>query len=83
MDGRWLKAAFLNDTGTGLDLDIRLQSAPKVMLDIVCADIADRTLAERLFEMHASSLVGLVCLLCADRRLGVVLQEKIHPVREL
>jgi len=36
------------------------------MLDIVCADIADRTLAERLFEMQARSPVGLVGLLCAD-----------------
>jgi hypothetical protein len=41
MDGRPLKAAFLDDTVSGLDLDMRLQSAPKVMLDIICADIAD------------------------------------------
>jgi len=60
-----------------------LESAPKVILDIICADIADRTLAKRLFEMQAGSLIGLVGLLCANRRFGVVLQEKIHPVREL
>jgi hypothetical protein len=41
MNGRRLKTAFLDDTGSGFDLDMRLESAPKVMLDIICADIAD------------------------------------------
>jgi hypothetical protein len=82
MNRRWLEAAFLDDTGSGTDLDMGLESAAKVILDIICADIADRTLAKRSFEMQAGSLVGLVGLLCANRRFGVVLQEKIHPVRE-
>jgi hypothetical protein len=41
MNGRRLKTVFLDDTGCGLDLDMRLKPAPKVMLDIICADIAD------------------------------------------
>ncbi len=31
-----------DDTGSGLDLDMRLESAPKVMLDIICGDISNR-----------------------------------------
>src|ERR1700678_2460661 len=46
MNRRGLKAAFLDDTGSGLDLDTGLESAPKVILDIICADIANRTLAK-------------------------------------
>jgi hypothetical protein len=41
MDSRRLKAAFLDNTGCGLDLNMSLESAPKVMLDIICADFAD------------------------------------------
>jgi hypothetical protein len=41
VDCRRLKAAFLDDTGSGLDLDMSLKSASKIVLDIICADIAD------------------------------------------
>ena len=83
MYGCRLEPIFLNDPSSGLELNTNLKPPPKVMLDVVCRDLTDGSLSERLLEMHAGSFIRLVGFLCADRRLGIILQEKIHPVREL
>ena len=65
MNGRRLEPIFLNDTGIGLELNTNLTSPPKVMLDIVCRDLANRTLTEGLLEMQPGSFVRFMGLLCA------------------
>ncbi len=46
MDRRRLKPAFLDDPGSGLDLDSRLKPPSKIVLDIIRADIANWSLAK-------------------------------------
>jgi hypothetical protein len=65
---RRLKPVFFDDTGAGLDLNTGLESLSKVMLDIICGDIAHRRPTKRRFEVIGGSFVRLVSLLCADRR---------------
>jgi hypothetical protein len=83
MKCRWLEAVFLNHPGAGLDLNSRLQPPSKVDLDIVRGNLTDRSVAEHLLEMPTGTLVGLMGLFCAHGGLGVVLQEKVHPIRKL
>jgi hypothetical protein len=53
------------------------------VLDIICVEVMERSLAERLFEVPAGTLVRCVGLFRADGRLGIILKEKVHPIREL
>ena len=62
---------------------MRLKAPSKVELDIVRSNLTDRSVAEFPLEMATGTLVGRMGLFCAHGGLGVVLQEKVHPVRKL
>jgi hypothetical protein len=83
MDCRRLKPIFFNNAGGGRDLNPSLKPPSKIVLNVICGKLSDRSLAECLFEAPAGALVRFVGLFRADRRLGVVLQEKVHPIRKL
>lgn len=78
-----LKLVFLNDAGSGPDLNSRLKPPSKIVLDVIRGDVTDRPLTKRLLEVQGRALVCLVGLLCPNRRLGIVLQKKVRPILEL
>jgi hypothetical protein len=57
-----------------------LQPPTQVLFDLVCGEISQPPLGEGLLQMSYRPHIGLVGLGCADRRLGVVLQKKRHPI---
>lgn len=83
MDCPRLKPIFFHNAGSGCDLNPSLKPSSKIVLNVICGKLSDRSLAECLFEAPAGALVRFVGLFRADRRLGVVLQEKVHPIRKL
>lgn len=83
MDCCRLEPVFFNDTASGPDLNSRLKPLSKIQLDVIDRDVSHRPLPKRLLEVQAPTFVGFVGLLCPNRRLGVVLQKEIRPIREL
>jgi hypothetical protein len=83
MDRRRLKPVFLDNPVCRSNLDAGLQAPSKVMFDLIRREVGNGSLAERVLEMASGAPVCFVCLFCADRGLGIVLQEKFHPGREL
>jgi hypothetical protein len=83
VDCRRLKPVFFNNAGSGLELNPNLKAPPKIVLNVICAEVQERMPPERLFEMPTRTLVRMVRLFRADGRLGIILQKKVHPIREL
>jgi hypothetical protein len=83
MDRRGLEQTSLNNPGTGLELDPSLETPPKVLLNVIRRNLADGSITGRPPKMPARSFVGLVRLRGADRRLRIVLQKILDPIRKL
>jgi hypothetical protein len=83
MDGRRLKPISLNDSARGPDLNSRLQSPSEVVFNVIRTDVANGPLTKRLLEVQGRTSIRFVRLFGSDRWLGVVLQEKVRPIREL
>ncbi len=83
MDCGRLEPVLFDDTACGSNLNSHLKPPVKIQLDVIDGDVSQRPLCERLFEMQAPAFVSFVGLFCPNRRLGVVLQKEIRPIREL
>ena len=75
-----LEPPALNDTCGSSDWYSILQPAPQVELHIVGCEIAQIPVLESLLKMRAAPQISFVGPVRANRRLRVILQEKLHPI---
>ena len=75
-----LEPPALNDTCGSSDWHSILQPAPQVELHIVGCEIAQIPVLESLLKMRAAPQISFVGPVRANRRLRVILQEKLHPI---
>jgi hypothetical protein len=82
MHCRGFQGSEFNDSGLAANTPAMLEPAPQVEFDLSSVDFGHLHRSERGFEGFERGLVSLVRLRSANRRLGIVLQEKVRPFTE-